>query len=147
MKDHKTIWACFIIGIIAFAYPAWQISQRGPVVETTNFHMTPSTVKPGQVIEAVWTDKTLRTGCEGTVYRRFVGTQKGERAVWVFAPIPTVHHGKIGEVETFHSLWRAPRADPGTEVTLQKFPKRSCGFWQSFFPMHDGPQEARFTVE
>ncbi len=146
MKDHKTVWICFIIGGAVCAWPAWEISQRGLVVETTNFHIEPPVAKPGQVIEAIWTDKTLRTGCEGTVYRRFTGTQKGEKVAWVFPPISTVHHGKIGEVETFHSMWRAPRADPGTKVILQKNPKRSCGYWQAWFPMHDGAQEAEFMM-
>ena len=143
MRDRRTLFVAFILGLLVFVFPMYQlVVPRSPVVETTDFHMEPFTVRVGQMVEAVWTDKTLRVGCEGTVYRRFVG-QEGE--VWIFTPVLTVHHGVVGKSETFHTAWKIPHMPVGKGV-FQKNIKRYCNIFQEYiWPMRE-VQEAEFMV-
>jgi hypothetical protein len=143
MRDRRTLYLAFVLGLFVFVFPMYEIIvPRSPVVETTNFRIVPSTVKVGQMVEAVWTDKTLRTGCEGIVYRRFTA---GAGESWIFGPTPTAHHGVVGEVETFHSSQRIPNMPAGTGK-FRKGIKRWCNIFQEYiWPMSE-VQEAEFMV-
>jgi hypothetical protein len=132
-----------VVGFFSFVVPLYMlVGQRSPVVETTGFHMTPLTAKPGQKIEAIWTDHTLRLGCEGLVYRRFIGADE----TWVLNAVHTVHHPDLGGVRTFHSTFKVPNMPPGP-AKFHKDIKRWCNFFQAWlWPMHE-TQEAEFVVE
>jgi hypothetical protein len=141
MRDRKTLVIAFILGSAAFIVPVGMLFSRGQVVETVDFHMFPSMVRPGQTIEAVWTDKTLRTECQGVVYRRFIGN--GD--TWVLNAVRTVHHANVGDAQTFHSKFEVPNIPHGTAV-FHKDIKRWCNFFQEWlWPMRE-TQEATFEV-
>ncbi len=141
MRDRKTLFLSFVLGLFSFTVPAAMLLARSPVVETTNFRMSPSTVQAGQRIEAIWTDRTMRVGCEGIVFRRFIGGDE----TWIFQPVSTAHHGFIGETQTFHTEWIVPHMPIGKSV-FHKDVKRWCNVFQEWlWPMHE-TQEAEFTV-
>ncbi len=131
-----------VVGVMVFAIPLYMlIVPRSPVVETTNFHMVPSVVMAGQKIEAVWTDRTLRTKCAGEVYRRFIGSDD----VWVLNPVHTVHHADVGDVQTFHTSFTMPNM-PAGPAKFRKYIKRWCNPFQEWlWPMLE-IQEAAFSV-
>ena len=131
-----------IVGVLIFAIPIYMlIVPRGPVVETTNFHMMPSVVRAGQKIEAVWTDRTLRAGCEGNVYRRFIGSDD----TWVLNAVHTVHHANVGDMQTFHTTFVVPNM-PAGPAKFHKDVKRWCNLFQEWlWPMRE-TQEAPFSI-
>ena len=98
----------FLIGLAIFTIPVYMlVVPRGPCVETTDFHMEPDTVKPGEKFFAVWTAKTLRE-CSGELNRRFVDENGID--VWVFPISHIVENGLPGEAHRFHTPWIAPVA-------------------------------------
>jgi hypothetical protein len=131
-----------LAGVVVFAIPLHMlIVQRTPVVETINFHMEPSTVRVGQKTEAVWTDKVLRAGCGGIIYRQFISGEE----LWVFPPTSVVHHDDVGAVQTFHTQWVTPRMPAGRAVFHKNY-YRWCNVFQRWlWPMYE-EQEAEFTV-
>ncbi len=147
MRKDRTKLAAFLVGLAFFTIPAGMLFSRSPAVETTNFHMTPSTVQPGQKIEAVWIDTPLREGCTGVVYRRFTGVRDGMRTSWVYPAVHVVLHGAVGEPEQFRTTWSVPQMDPGTEGVFKKHVKRWCNLPQEWLWPMEEDQEARFSVE
>lgn len=129
----------FLVGGLVFGVIYYMLLDD-PCVETTNFHMEPNVVTPGQTFSAVWTDKTLRE-CDGIVFRRFISKSGGD--VWVFPPVHTVHHDK--PVSNFHTSWIAPHAPPGTEMVFRKDIRRWANFIQKWWPMEES-QEAPFSI-
>ena len=134
----------FLVGALVFATPAYMLLQREPCIETTDFHMEPSTVASGQKFVAVWTDRTLRAGCNGMLNRRFIATNGID--IWVFPPAHTVHHGAVGSTSRFHTPWIAPDAPPGTDIVFRKDIQRWSNPIQKWvWPMEEA-QEAPFSI-
>jgi hypothetical protein len=147
-KDRRTLALAFILGLAVFTVPVGMLMSRSPAVETTNFHMSPDIVSPGDSFQAVWIDTPLREGCTGVVFRRFVGLSDGMKASWVYPAVHVVLHGPVGEPEQFRTPWVVPaKMDPGTEGVFRKHIKRSCNFLQAWIWPMEEDQEARFTVK
>ena len=133
----------FLIGLAIFTIPVYMlVVPRGPCVETTDFHMEPDTVKPGEKFFAVWTAKTLRE-CSGELNRRFVDENGID--VWVFPISHIVENGLPGEAHRFHTPWIAPVAPPGRHIVLRKDIRRWSNWLQKWLPMKE-IQEAGFTM-
>lgn len=146
VRDKKTSILAFILGSAVFVIPVGMLSSRNPAVTTTDFHMEPSMVAPGQEFEAVWTDVPMRDGCTGIVYRRFTGMRRGQKTSWVQPAVHVVQHGVIGEPEQFRTTWRVPNMDPGTEGFFNKTIRRWCNPFQAWLWTMDEVQEASFSV-
>jgi len=132
----------FLIGGLVFGVVYYML-RDAPCVETTDFHMEPNVVKPGQKFRAVWMSKTLRE-CTGELNRRFVDENGID--VWVFPISHTVDNGLPGEVHRFHTSWIAPAAPPGSRIAFRKDIRRWGNWLQKWFPMKE-TQEAWFTME
>jgi len=133
----------FLVGLLIFAIPIYMlVVPRDPCIETTDFHMEPDVVRPGQKFSAVWTDKTLRD-CEGMLSRKFIDLNGTD--VWVFPVARTVRHGPVGSVNRFHTPWIAPDAPPGTKLVFRKDFKRWSNPIQSWWPMEE-TQDAPFSI-
>lgn len=131
----------FIVGSVVFIVPAGMLLSRGQIVETTDFHMVPSIVRIAQRSEAIWSDKTLRSGCGGLVHRRFIAGND----IWIFPPVHTVQHGDVGSMQRFHTPWIVPDLPPGKAV-FRKDIERWCNPIQKWvWPMWE-MQEAPFEV-
>jgi len=133
----------FLIGGLVFGVVYYAL-RDDPCIETTDFHMEPNVVSPGQKFRAVWTDKVLRD-CDGTLNRRFLDTEGID--IWVFLPAHTVHHGPPGSVNRFHTPWTAPEdAHPGMKLVFRKDVKRWGNFFQRWVRPMEEAQEAPFSI-
>lgn len=131
----------FLIGGLVFGVVCYML-RNDPCVETSDFHMEPNVVKPGEKFFAVWTAKTLRE-CNGELNRRFVDDNGID--VWVFPLSHIVENGSPGEVHRFHTPWVAPVAPPGRHIVLRKDIRRWGNWLQKWLPMRE-TQEAGFTM-
>ncbi len=147
MRKDRTKLMAFLVGFAFFTIPAGMLFSRSQAVETTDFHMSPSVVTPGQEFEAVWTDTPLRAGCTGVVNRRFTGVKDGNKTSWVLPAVHVVLHGAVGVPEQFRTTWRVPHLDPGTEGVFKKHVKRWCNLPQELLWPMEEDQEAIFSVE
>lgn len=129
----------FLVGGLVFGVIYYML-RDDPCVETTDFHMEPNVVAPGQTFHAVWTDKSLRE-CNGTVNRRFISVDGID--VFVFPPVHTVQHDK--PIQRFHTPWIGPAAPPGSKMVFRKDIKRWSNFVQQWWPMEE-VQEAPFSI-
>jgi len=144
MLHNRPYLIGFLIGLAIFAIPVYLlVVPRGPCVETSDFHMEPNVVKPGQEFHAVWTAKTLRE-CNGTLNRRFI--DKNGIDYWVFPLAHTVDNGLPGEMHRFHTSWIAPKASPGARLVFRKDYKRWSNWVQKWILPMSETQEADFTM-
>jgi hypothetical protein len=143
----KEYWLFFLLGALVFVAVLWMASDRRPVVEQTDFHVDPSAVRPGQRVDAVWTDKTLRARCNGVVFPRIVGMKDGQLQTFGAPPRPPVGHNVVGKTETFRTVWKIPELDHGSSGYFDKRTNRWCNIVQEWlWPMKEETW-APFTVE
>jgi hypothetical protein len=149
VRHTKNIVA-LMLGVVFVGLPLYLVvGDRNPVAETTNFHINPSTVHPGQRVETVRTAKTLRTGCnEGVVYQTIVSRQGAMQQVFSFLPIPPSRlFGPVGTTREYHSrTWEIPMGlQPGPNTLVQVI-YRGCNWLQkTVWPLRE-EREFDFTV-
>jgi len=132
----------FLFGAAVFSWPAYQLLNRSPAVETT-IHWEPETVVPGQRSEAVWTVKVLRPGCRGLVYRKMIDSQG---RIFAFSAVEAVIHGKVGTTDTYRSDWVIPAGMSPGPATFRRDTERWCNVLQHWlWPMQE-VHKAHFTV-
>ncbi len=135
-----SMWLYLLLTIPIILY---LLMDRRPAVETTDFHLEPAVVRPGQKVEAVWTVKSLRANCRGIVHRRMIDSQ---RQVFAFSSTYAVLHGDAGTTSTYRTVWTIPMGiSPGSAI-LQRNTERWCNPLQQWiWPMQE-QYEAKFTV-
>ncbi len=135
-----SMWLYFALTIPIVLY---LLLDRRPAVETTNFHLEPAVVTPGQKVEAVWTVRSLRENCRGIVHRRMIDSQ---HQVFAFSSTYAVLHGTVETTSTYRTAWTIPMGISAGPAILQRNTERWCNPLQQWvWPMQE-QYEATFMV-
>lgn len=139
---ERPLLLAFLFGCLVFSYPAFLLGDRSPAVETV-MHLEPDVVQPGQMVDVVWTVRTLRAHCRGRVHRAMIDSQK---RVFAFESIDAVIHAPVGDSRTFHFGWMIPLGMSDGPALLRRNTDRWCNPLQQWlWPMQE-VHEAAFTV-